>query len=122
MAVVGRCMVATGLQLLEGERGGWSNSRHDVLTCTTVDSDNSMRCCHLDDVANPDGTVDMPRCLVVTWHWHIVAVVVAVCRSGCGQLTMVVGGGGCRRCGETAVGRGEGCGRCGALWPCWCCY
>ena len=59
--------VAAGLWLLEGERGGWWNSRHDVLACTTVGSDDGMRRCHL-DVANLDGTVDVPRCLVVTWH------------------------------------------------------
>ena len=39
-----------------------------MFTCTTVDGDEGMCRCHLDDVANPDGTVDVPRCLVLTWH------------------------------------------------------
>ena len=91
-----------------------------VLTCSTVDGGDGMHCCHLNDVANLDGTVDVPRCLVMMWHWYVAAIVVAVCQSGCGQLTMVVGGGGCTGGGEAAAGRGEGCGGCGVPWPCWC--
>ena len=78
------------------ERGGLWNSQHDVLICTTVNSDDGMCHCHLDDMANLDGTIDMPRCLVMTWQWQVVAVVVAVCQSECGQLTMVVSSGDCR--------------------------
>ena len=50
-----------------------------MLTCTIADGDDGMCRCQLDDVANANRTVDVPHCLVVTWHWHVVAVVVAVC-------------------------------------------
>lgn len=44
----------------------------------------------------------------MTWHWHVAAIVVAVCRGGCGRLTMVVGGGGR---GEAVAGAGRRGGR-----------
>ena len=72
MAVVGRSMVATGSWLLEGERGGWWNPRHNVLTCTTVDGDDGMHRCHLDDVANLDVLRCGCRgCCVPKWVWAV---------------------------------------------------
>jgi len=73
-----------------------------------VDGNNGMHHSHLDNVAHPKGTIEVPHHLLhapSTWQALVVAVVVGVwvCQGGCGWLTTVVGSGGCKQCGEAAA-------------------
>ena len=72
-----------GLWLLKKEKeGGWCSLQCDVVTYPTVDGDDSMCHCHLDDMAHPKGTIEVPHHLVhalLTQKALIVAIVVGVC-------------------------------------------
>ena len=90
------------------KEGGWCGLQCDVVTYPTVDGNNGMHHSHLDNVAHPKGTIEVPHRLLhapSTWQALVVAVMVGVwvCQGGCGWLTTVVGSGGHRQCGEAAA-------------------
>jgi len=107
--LVGVTMATAQVVAIKKEKeGGWCSLQCDVVTYPTVDGNNGMHHCHLDNMAHPKGTVEVPCCLLhvpSTWQALIVAVVVGVwvCQGGCGQLMTVVGGGSHRQCGEAAA-------------------
>lgn len=85
------------------KEGNWRGLQCDLLTCTTVDSNDDMHCSCLDVIAHLEGTIGMPNCILhvlltwqVTWHRHVIAIMVGMA-------------GGCH-------------GEHGMPWLCWCCY
>ena len=59
--------------------GGWCSLQCDVVAYPTVDGDDGMCHCHLDDMAHLKGTIEVPHHLLhvlSTWQALVVAVMV----------------------------------------------
>jgi len=77
-------MMATGqvVAIKKEKEGGWCSLRCDVVTYLTVDSNDGMCHCCLDDMAHLKGTIEVPHCLLhvlLTRQVLVVAVMVGVC-------------------------------------------
>ena len=66
-------IMATGgvVAIKKKKEGDWRGLQCDLLTCTTVDSNDEMHCCCLDVIAHLEGTIGMPNCILhvqLTWQ------------------------------------------------------